>query len=287
MSDHVMASEGPQSEGAWPGGWLWSLVTAMVAAVLARWLGAVSVQAAVLLGLMVFVVYSVLLAQFWEAPVSEGFDHGHGHSDHGHDDHGSDDHGRGDHGRGDHGHGDHGQLHGHDAHSNAPAVMTAPVAAVAPVAMVAPVASVPPVAPVAPVPPIASVAPVTTVAPAASDTMVAGMAPVAEAAAVAAATAPIANALKPQALAAARNGKSDVLQEIEGVGPSLEKLCHDLGIFHFDQIASWGPAEIAWMDGNLKGFKGRVTRDKWVPQARLIVAEGVDAFRIRAKSNKY
>ena len=33
-------------------------------------------------GLMVFVVYCVLLAQFWEAPVS-GDDHGHGHDDHG------------------------------------------------------------------------------------------------------------------------------------------------------------------------------------------------------------
>lgn len=31
------------------------------------------------------------------------------------------------------------------------------------------------------------------------------------------------------------------LQEIEGIGPVLEKLCHDLGIFHFDQIAGWGP----------------------------------------------
>jgi NADH-quinone oxidoreductase subunit E len=41
------------------------------------------------------------------------------------------------------------------------------------------------------------------------------------------------------------------------------------------------------MDANLKGFRGRVTRDRWVAQAKLIVAEGLDAFRIRAKTNDY
>jgi NADH-quinone oxidoreductase subunit E len=92
---------------------------------------------------------------------------------------------------------------------------------------------------------------------------------------------------QPQALAAPRDGKGDNLQTIEGIGPVLEKLCHDLGIFHFDQIASWGAAEIAWMDANLKGFRGRVTRDKWVAQARLIGEVGIEQFLIRAKSNDY
>ena len=61
MSDHhAMDSEGP-----WQAGWLWSLGAAIGAAIVARWLAEVSVQAAVLLGLMVFVVYCVVLAQFW------------------------------------------------------------------------------------------------------------------------------------------------------------------------------------------------------------------------------
>ena len=92
---------------------------------------------------------------------------------------------------------------------------------------------------------------------------------------------------KPKALKAARKGKADDLKKIEGIGPALEKLCHALGIFHFDQIAAWGEAEIAWMDGNLKGFKGRVTRDKWVAQAKLIGEVGMDEFLIRAKTNDY
>ncbi len=91
----------------------------------------------------------------------------------------------------------------------------------------------------------------------------------------------------PMGLKAARNGVADDLQKIEGIGPVLEKLCHALGIFHFDQIAGWGAGEIAWMDGNLKGFKGRVSRDKWVAQAKLIAELGMAAFVIRAKNNAY
>ena len=41
------------------------------------------------------------------------------------------------------------------------------------------------------------------------------------------------------------------------------------------------------MDSNLKGFKGRVTRDRWVAQAKLILEVGIEEFLIRAKSNNY
>jgi len=92
---------------------------------------------------------------------------------------------------------------------------------------------------------------------------------------------------RPEGLAAARGGKPDNLKEIEGIGPAMERLCHELGFYHFDQIAAWTPAEVAWVDANLKGFRGRVTRDRWVEQARIIVSEGLEAFRIRARTNDY
>ena len=94
-------------------------------------------------------------------------------------------------------------------------------------------------------------------------------------------------AQRPVGLSGPRGGVADDLKEIEGIGPVLEKLCHELGYYHFDQIAGWTEAEIAWLDQNLKGFRGRVTRDKWVAQARIIVTEGLDAFRVRAKTNDY
>ena len=73
---------------------------------------------------------------------------------------------------------------------------------------------------------------------------------------------------KPKSLTKARGGKPDDLKLIKGVGPKLEALCNKLGFYHFDQIASWTEKEIAWVDDNLEGFKGRVTHEDWVQQAR-------------------
>lgn len=87
-------------------------------------------------------------------------------------------------------------------------------------------------------------------------------------------TAAPATATKPQGLAAPRGGKADDLKIIKGIGPALEKLCHSLGYYHFDQVAKWTAEEIAWVDDNLEGFKGRVTRDEWVAQARILAAGG-------------
>ncbi|MGR3467433.1 MAG: NADH-quinone oxidoreductase subunit E [Shimia sp.] len=78
---------------------------------------------------------------------------------------------------------------------------------------------------------------------------------------------------KPATLEAPRDGTPDDLQRIKGIGPKLEALCHDLGFYHFDQIAGWTGTEVAWVDHNLQGFKGRVTRDEWVAQARALVSE--------------
>jgi len=129
-----------------------------------------------------------------------------------------------------------------------------------------------------PAPEPAAAAPVTESAPppAAEPPPVAEPAPAAEPAPVAeAAPQPASDpgpGTRPAALSAAREGGADDLKRISGVGPKLESLLHSLGIYHFDQIASWGPDEIAWMDQNLEGFRGRVSRDEWVAQARDLAA---------------
>jgi predicted flap endonuclease-1-like 5' DNA nuclease len=74
----------------------------------------------------------------------------------------------------------------------------------------------------------------------------------------------------------------DDLKRIRGIGPRLEELCHSLGYYHFDQIAAWGPAEVAWVDANLEGFHGRVSRDGWVAQARALAAGGTAEVSRRA-----
>ena len=75
---------------------------------------------------------------------------------------------------------------------------------------------------------------------------------------------------KPRLMTAPRKGGADDLKMIKGVGPKLEKLLNELGVFHFDQVAKWTPDEVQWVDQNLEGFKGRVSRDNWVEQATLL-----------------
>ncbi|MCA0942893.1 endonuclease [Salipiger pacificus] len=91
---------------------------------------------------------------------------------------------------------------------------------------------------------------------------------------------------QPVALAQPRSGDADNLKEIKGVGPKLESLLHELGIYHFDQIAGWSSAEVAWMDENLKGFRGRVSRDDWIGQARTLAAGGETEFSKRVEDGE-
>ncbi len=77
------------------------------------------------------------------------------------------------------------------------------------------------------------------------------------------------------------DGAADNLKQIKGVGPKLEVMLHKMGVFHFWQVASWSAAEVAWVDQNLEGFKGRVSRDAWVEQAKILAAGGETEFSSR------
>lgn len=81
--------------------------------------------------------------------------------------------------------------------------------------------------------------------------------------------------VKPSTLDAPRAGGADYLKKIKGVGSKMEKLCNKLGFWHFDQIAAWTSDEVAWVDANLEG---RVSRDNWVEQAKLLAAGGETEF---------
>jgi predicted flap endonuclease-1-like 5' DNA nuclease len=89
-------------------------------------------------------------------------------------------------------------------------------------------------------------------------------------------------AAKPATLDAPREGGPDDLKRIKGIGPKLEETLHGLGYYHFDQIANWSEAEIAWVDSNLEGFNGRASRDAWVEQAKVLAEGGETEFSQRA-----
>jgi len=91
---------------------------------------------------------------------------------------------------------------------------------------------------------------------------------------------------EPVFFAEARDGKPDDLKEISGIGIKLEKVLNDLGIYHFDQIASWGEKELNWIDQHLVAFKGRARRENWVEQAKILAEGGATEFSKRVKKGE-
>jgi len=77
---------------------------------------------------------------------------------------------------------------------------------------------------------------------------------------------------------------ADDLRRIKGVGPKLVALLNGLGITRYAQIAAWTEADIDRVDAQLGAFAGRVRRDNWIEQAKLLAAD--DAAGFEAKFGK-
>jgi branched-chain amino acid transport system ATP-binding protein len=82
-----------------------------------------------------------------------------------------------------------------------------------------------------------------------------------------------ATATKPQGLPEPRGGAADDLTKIKGIGPQNEIRLNELGIWHFDQITAWTPAEIEWVGDHL-AFPGCIEREDWVGQASVLKDRG-------------
>ncbi|MCB1507331.1 MAG: hypothetical protein KDI98_00740 [Hyphomicrobiaceae bacterium] len=85
---------------------------------------------------------------------------------------------------------------------------------------------------------------------------------------------------RPQGLAAARGGAKDDLKRIRGIGRVNEGKLNDLGIFHFDQIAGWSASHAAWVNTFL-AFPGRIEREDWIAQAKILAEGGETEFARR------
>ena len=64
---------------------------------------------------------------------------------------------------------------------------------------------------------------------------------------------------------------------------ALEKKLHAAGVTSFAQIAGWTPEDVAAMDEKLS-FKGRIDRDGWIEQARILAAGGETEFSISQRA---
>ncbi|MGB7405566.1 MAG: hypothetical protein WA906_07755 [Pacificimonas sp.] len=73
----------------------------------------------------------------------------------------------------------------------------------------------------------------------------------------------------------------DDLSLIKGIGPKMEAMLHDMGVWFFAQIADWTEDEKKMADAKLGNFKGRLDRDKVMEQAKLLAAGRVTEYEAR------
>lgn len=95
--------------------------------------------------------------------------------------------------------------------------------------------------------------------------------------------APAARKAAPAPAKAATTSKPDNLRRLIGIGPVNEKLLKGQGVTTFAQIAAWTPAEIERIEHALQ-FGGRVEREHWVEQAKLLAAGDEKEFARRFPS---
>lgn len=68
------------------------------------------------------------------------------------------------------------------------------------------------------------------------------------------------------------------LTTIKGLGPKVAALLADRGITRVDQIAALSDADARALDARLGAFTGRMTRDRWLDQARLLASGDTAAY---------
>lgn len=92
---------------------------------------------------------------------------------------------------------------------------------------------------------------------------------------------PVAKKAAPKKAAPKAPAKPDDLKLIKGVGKLIETKLAKEGITQYSQIAAWKKADIIDFDEKLS-FKGRIERDDWIAQAKILAKGGTTDFSKRA-----
>ena len=84
----------------------------------------------------------------------------------------------------------------------------------------------------------------------------------------------------PDSLAAPSPGRADDLKRIRGVGLLIERQLNAMGVSTYEQIANWTADDVGAVNARLE-FKGRVERENWIEQARILASGGQTDFSRR------
>lgn len=71
---------------------------------------------------------------------------------------------------------------------------------------------------------------------------------------------------------------SQPLTLLKGLGPKAAARLGELGVTSVDQLAALSAERIADIDAQMGSFAGRITRDRWVEQAKLLAAGDIAGF---------
>jgi predicted flap endonuclease-1-like 5' DNA nuclease len=77
----------------------------------------------------------------------------------------------------------------------------------------------------------------------------------------------------PSSLLTERPDEVDDLKRIKGVGPKMEGILNDKGVYLFRQVANFSAEDVAWVNEAIEAFPGRIERDNWVGQAQDLYRE--------------
>jgi predicted flap endonuclease-1-like 5' DNA nuclease len=75
-------------------------------------------------------------------------------------------------------------------------------------------------------------------------------------------------------------GVNEDLKRIRGIGVLIEKKLNSLGVNAYEQVANWTSADIDRIS-QILDFKGRIERENWVEQARILASGGQTEFSRR------
>lgn len=77
-----------------------------------------------------------------------------------------------------------------------------------------------------------------------------------------------------------RSSRPDDLKRIRGIGVILEKKLNSMGITNYGEIANWTSADIEVVN-ELLSFSGRIERESWIEQARILATGSATEFADR------
>ena len=93
------------------------------------------------------------------------------------------------------------------------------------------------------------------------------------------------DSMQPALLDKPLNSGPDNLKRIKGIGLVLEKDLQEIGIYHYQQLATLSNDNTKWLNQKL-GFPGRIERENWAMQARELMTGNTTEYSARFDQGK-